>query len=82
MKPDQRAIMLDARRRYLSRQHPGEIPLPWAECLRRAWAAWRHRRDRIVTIDVQMDQIAKTIRGFYPAAIVAPAPIRINGIAV
>lgn len=82
MKPDRRAIMLDARRRYLSRQRPGEIALSWAECMRRAWAAWRHRRDRIVTIDVQMDEIAASIRQFHPAAIVAPAPIRINGIAV
>ena len=66
MKPDRRAIMLDARRRYLSRQRPGEIPLPWAECLRRAWAAWRHRRDRIETIDVQMDEIARAIRAHRP----------------
>ena len=82
MKTDRRAIMLDARRRYLSRQRPGEIALPWAECLRRAWAAWRHRRDQIYAIDARMDEIAAGVRQFYPPPVVAPAPIRINGIAV
>lgn len=82
MKPDRRAIMLDAKRRYLSRQRPGEIPLSWAECMRRAWAAWRYRRDHVATIDVRMAEIAAAIRQFYPAAIVALEPIRINGIAV
>ena len=62
MKPDRRAIMLDARRRYLSRQRPGLDPLPWAECLRRAWAAHRSRH----TISVQMDEIARAIRAHRP----------------
>jgi len=82
MKPDRRAIMRDAHKRYLSRQRPGEIALPWAECLRRAWAAWRYRRDHLATIDVRMAEIAAAIRQFHPAPIVPPPPIRINGIAV
>ena len=41
---DRRAVMKDAHKRYLSRQQPGEIALPWAECLRRAWQAARIRQ--------------------------------------
>ena len=58
MKPDRRAIMKDARRRWQSRQRWGEDLLTWAECLRRAWAAWRHR---FSSIAAQMQEIAAAI---------------------
>lgn len=55
------AIMKDARRRFMSRQHLGDLALTWAECLRRAWAAWRLR---FKSIEQQMAQIAKAIRSY------------------
>lgn len=60
--PDRRAIMRDARRRYVSRQRPGLDALAWAECLKRAWAAHQSRR----TITVQMDEIAAAIKAHRP----------------
>ena len=46
MKPDRRAILRDAHRRYRRRlTAAADFVLSWAECLRRAWAAWRHRME-------------------------------------
>ena len=73
MKPDRRAIMLDARRRYLSRQRPGEIALPWAECMRRAWAAWRHRQGDETA--ATMRRIAERIEDHLSRRIVLPPAI-------
>ncbi len=55
---DRRHIMKDAKRRWLSRQRFGDLALSWAECLRRAWAAWRLR---FKSIDIQMREIAASI---------------------
>ena len=70
---DRRAIMRDARRRYLSRQRPGEIALPWAECLRRAWQAARIRKgdDTAAT----MNRIAIMIEEHLSRRIILPPAI-------
>ena len=70
---DRRAIMKDAHKRYLSRQHPGEIALPWAECLRRAWQAARIRQER--DIHATMNRIASMIEDHLSRRIVLPPAI-------
>jgi hypothetical protein len=49
MKPDRKAIMRDAHRRFRRRLGAArDLVLSWAEALRRAWAAWRWRAARRV----------------------------------